>query len=226
MGLFRKKATEDSIELKKNWYADRYQAVIVQRNFLALLTLVSLTVIIFSVLSVVQITNDKTIEPFVVEIEEKTGITNVIRPLAQEKYAYDEVLRRYFIYKYVMKRESYEPLTFESDYFTIVRLLSEGTVYKAFVRDVGANNPNSPVRLGQTSRLIKIKSITFPKTIAGQTGFLAQVHFKSEDKNGSKNRVSTINFIFADLVLTQEERAVNPLGFQVIGYRVDDETLQ
>ena len=54
--------------------------------------------------------------------------------------------------------------------------------------------------------------------------------FKIEDINngsvsGAKNRVATMNFDYLDLSLNQDDRAVNPLGFQVIGYRVDDEIL-
>lgn len=228
MGLFKKKTSEDSIEVRKNWYADRYQTVIVQRNFLALITVASLAGIIFSVLSVAKITASKTIEPFVIEIEEKTGITNVIRPLQQEKYAYDEVLRRYFLTEYITKRETYNAVTFEYSYFTVVRLLSSAEVYASFRQQVYASNPNSPVRLGQnTQRNIKLKSITFLQPVKGQVGFTAQVRFRTDD-NGSntKHKVATINFNFADLVLTEEERAINPLGFQVIGYRVDDEIIQ
>jgi len=227
MGLFRKKATEDSIELKKNWYADRYQTVVVQRNFLALVTIVSLAGIIFSVLSVVKITASKTIEPFVIEVEEKTGITNVIRPLQKEKYAFDEVLRRYFIYQYVTKRESYDLASFDYNYFTFVRLLSDAGVYSAFRKDVNATNASSPVRLGSAQRTVKIKSITFPPPVTGQSGFVSQIRFKSEDPlSGVKNKVITMNFDYFDLSLNQEDRAVNPLGFQVTGYRVDDEILQ
>jgi len=227
MGLFKKKPTEDSLELKKNWYADRYQTVVLQRNFLALVTLVALAGIIFSVLSVVKITASKTIEPFVIEVEEKTGITNVIRPLQKEKFAFDETLRRYFIYQYVTKREEYDISSFNYNYFTFVRLLSDANVYAAFRREVNATNPNSPVRLGSSQRTIKVKSISFPPPVAGQPGFVSQIRFKAEDNvSGVKNKVVTMNFDYFDLSLTQEDRAVNPLGFQVTGYRADDEILQ
>ncbi len=232
MGLFSKKVKEESIEVKKNWYADRYQTVVVQRNFLGLITVACLAGIIFSVLSVVKITTSKTIEPFVIEIEDKTGITNVIRPLQMEKYAYDEVLRKYFLTRYVTNRETYNIGSFEYNYFTIVRLLSNFVVYSAFRSQVYANNPNSPVRLGSAQRIIKIKSIIAMQPVKGQVGFTTQVRFKSEDGDGitpspnSKHKVATVNFNFSDLVLTEDERAVNPLGFQVIGYRVDDEVLQ
>lgn len=232
MRFFGKKEKDESIEVKKSWYEDRYQTVVVQRNFLALVTIASLAGIIFSVLSVVKIVSSKTIEPFVIGIEDKTGITNVIRPIQQEKYAYDEVLRRYFLTQYITKRETYNINSFEYNYFTVVRLFSNSGVYGAFRNSVYVSNPNSPVRLGNTQRTIKIKSIVFMPPINGQAGFPVQIRFKSEDGDGLntggniKHKLATISFEFADLVLTDEERAINPLGFQVIGYRVDDEIVQ
>ncbi len=234
MGLFKKKSKEESIEVKKNWYADRYQTVIVQRNFLAIITVASLIGVIFSVLSVVKISATKTIDPFVIEIEDKTGVTNVIRPLQKERYAYDETLRRYFLTKYISNRETYNYGSFEYNYFTVIRILSSSSVYAAFRRDVYATNTTSPVRLGSSiQRGAKIKSISFLQPVAGQVGFTAQVRFKIEDSETSSgsvrntyHKVATINFDYVDMSLTEEERAINPLGFQVIGYRVDDEVVQ
>lgn len=232
MGLFSKKDKDESIEVKRSWYEDRYQTVVVQRNFLALVTVASLAGIIFSVLSVVKIVSSKTIEPFVIGIEDKTGITNVIRPIQQEKYAYDEVLRRYFLTQYLSKRETYNITSFEYNYFTVIRLFSNSTVYGAFRSSVYVNNPNSPVRLGTKQRTIKIKSIVFMPPVPGQAGFPVQIRFKSEDGDGVnpggdvKHKLVTMSFDFQDLVLTDEERAINPLGFQVIAYRVDDEIVQ
>lgn len=229
MGFLNKKKAVDSVENKKNWYADRYQSVVVQRNFLAVLSLAALAGIMFSVLTVMQISRSKNIEPFVIEIEEKTGITNVIRPLLKEQFAYDEVLRRYFINKYVVSRETYDAASFDYNYFTVVRLLSAGDVYAGFLKTVRADDPDSPLRYGANRNLnIKVKSITFIPTSGEAEGFTAQVRFmKFVDNDVSKaaHKVATLGFDYYDLSLTQGERDVNPLGFRVTSYRVDDETI-
>jgi type IV secretion system protein VirB8 len=231
MQFFKKKEVDDSIVSNKNWYADRYQSVLVQRNFLLLLTMVSLAGIIVSVLAVIKVTSSKTIEPFVIEIEERSGVTNVIRPLLKEKFAYDEVLRRYFLMKYMNARETYDPASYEYAYSTVVRLLSSGEVYGNFRQTISSDNLRSPIRLGfKGKRLIKVVSITPLTTAAGQKGFTAQVRFTSTDvsqqgNSVDKHLVATINFDYQDLNLTKDERDINPLGFQVTEYRVDEETL-
>ncbi len=230
MQFFKKKKSDDSIAAKKNWYADRYQTVLVQRNFFLLLTMIALAGIIVSVLAVIQVTSSKTIEPFVIEIEEKTGITNVIRPLIKEQFTRDEVMTRYFLLKYLNARETYDGGSYKENYNIVVRLLSTSDVYSQFRGSVTAEDPNSPLRMGTSGqRIIKVKSITPLKAIPGQKGQVAQIRFLQEDVGRStmrtKNLVATINFDYMDMKLTSEERDVNPLGFQVTGYRTDDETL-
>jgi type IV secretion system protein VirB8 len=227
MQLFKKKETDDSVVAKKNWYADRYQTVVVQRNFLLLLTMISLAGIIVSAIAVIKVTSSKTIEPFVIEIEEKTGITNVIRPLLKEKFSHEEALTRYFIMKYINARETYDPSSFEYNYSTVARILSSSEVYSQFRRSISADNPESPLRLGlKGERTIKVISITPLVVAAGQTGFTAQVRFVATSTASTpKNLVATINYLYQDLELNRDERDINPLGFQVTGYRIDEEAL-
>lgn len=230
MQFFKKKQADDSIAAKKNWYSDRYQTVLVQRNFFLLLTLISFVGIIVSVLAVIQVTSSKNIEPFVIEIEDKTGITNVIRPLLKEQFAYDEALRRYFITKYINARETYDPGSYRHNYNNVVRLLSASDVYTKFRRSVSPDAPGSPLRFGPKGvREVKIKSISELKAAPGQAGFVYQVRFARTDIGGTydavKHLVATINFDFVDMSLTTDERAINPLGFQVTGYRLDEENL-
>lgn len=235
MDFFKKKEADDSLTAKKNWYADRYQTVVVQRNFLLLLTLISLAGIITSVLAVIQVTSSKTIEPFVIEIEEKTGITNVIRPLLTDKMDKETALQNYFIVKYLNARETYDFGSYNYNYSTVVRLLSSSDVYGRFRQFISSDSPDSPLKLGaEGKKEIKVISIspletTNDKSNPTQRIYTYQVRFLSTEIGGMnrrKNLIATINFSYFDLKLTPEERSVNPLGFQVIGYRTDEENLQ
>jgi len=230
MQFFKKKKADDSIASKRDWYTERYQTVLVQRNFFFFLTVVSFFVIIVSVLAVIRVTSSKNIEPFAIEIEDKTGITNVIRPLLKGEFADNENLRRYFVLKYINARETYDPGTYSYKYNTVVRLLSNGPVYSAFRQSVKQDAPDSPRRFGNKgSRTIKIKSISDLKTGPDQPGYAMHVRFSQTDTGISysrtKNLLATINFDFVDMSLTMEQRAVNPLGFQVTGYSIDEENL-
>lgn len=219
----------------QTWFEDRYQTVLVQRNILLLFLVFALVSVLFAIVSVTQIATSKTLEPFIIEIEDKTGITTMVRPYDREYFSSNDALRRYFLMKYLTAREAYNAFDYHYNYYTIVRLLSSGEVYSAFRRSISADNPNSPISYGdKIQRSLKIKSITFlpppPRTgkenAQYRPSITAQIRYivvETGQRGGEKHRIATINFDFYDLKMTQDERYINPLGFQVIGFRVDEE---
>lgn len=217
------------------WYSDKYNSIVIQRNFLIIVAILGLLITIISLFVIFKISTSKTIEPFVIEIEKKTGITNVIRPLLKKQFAYDEVLQRYFVRKYITNRETYNYYSYNNNYYNIVRLLSNPRVFNTFRHSINAENKNSPLRLGEkTERFINIKSISYLNINNKEAkGTTMQVRFLSYEvrsnnynkKMNQKHLIATVTFDFLDLRLNDEERAINPLGFQVINYRVDKEAV-
>lgn len=235
MALFGKKDTSQgeadkaqSKQVSRNWYADRYETAIVWRNLFFLTTVASIVIVFFSVWAVESISTGKTIEPFVIEIEEKSGVTNVVVPLKKERYSTREAVRDYFLVKYVTARETYFPFSADYNYNTVVRILSSSAVYSRFRRLISAGNPNSPIRKGGRYSLdIKISSISYLPQSGDSPGITAQVRFLTFVRGQSQGvrKLATINFDFRDIPMNKEERYINPLGFQVTGYSVSDETL-
>lgn len=216
-----------------NWYQDRYQSTVVQRNILFLMIVLLLVIVFASIFTVLHISNSRTVQPFVIEIEEKTGIPNVIRPYVPKQftveYTYDEAIRRYFLLKYLRAREEYDYHNFKYDYFTIVRSLSDKDVYSHFRAELYGRNNNSPLLLGQKGKIsLTIRSIKHLPPSSGQ-GYLVQIAFvrnvSSPNRNYSENKIATIGYDYRDIKMNDEEREINPLGFEVFSYRVDDYTL-
>ena len=84
----RKKQKEVKI---KSWYYDRYVTVVVQRNILLLMVIACLISISFAMIFVKYVTASKSLEPYVVEIEEKTGIATLISMKDNKEYTSKEV---------------------------------------------------------------------------------------------------------------------------------------
>ena len=210
---------------QNNWYADRNQVFTTQKNFLVLITFLSLIATIISIVGIVKVTTSKKIEPFVIEVEERSGITNVIRPLLKEQFSYNETLRRYFLTKYIRAREEYHETTFEHNYFTVVKLMSTSEVYEKFRQTIDPSNPQSPIRMGnKSSRNIKITSIT----PLDNSNFKVQIRFTAIDtgaRNNIQRKIATISFNYQDFDYTPAQREVNPLGFQVTSYVLTNETI-
>ncbi len=99
-------------------------------------------------------------------------------------------------------------------------------VYGEFTRQANPNNPKSnAARLGASGvRQIKFKSITYLSPQLVQARVL--VEERSDATLAQQNLIILLAFSYANMALTLEERYVNPLGFIVTDYRIDEETLQ
>ena len=73
-------------------------------------------------------------------------------------------------------------------------------------------------------RSVKFKSISYVKPNQAQVRLLVE----ETAANGGTlqyHKIATIVFEYAKLDLTEEERYINPLGFRVTEYRVDEDAL-
>lgn len=209
-----------------DWYHDRYSSVVVQRNILLFLVVSSVFCIAISTFVIFRIGKTRTIEPFVVEIEKKSGITTLVNPITVKQYSADEVLSNYFIVEYVKARELYDPNNFQYNYYTKVRLLSSQDTYSGFRSWIRPSNPSSPMTLYSdvVSGTLKVRSLQHLGT--GKVQIRFTLEFTSH--NGTvikKDRIATLAFKYSSLELSEQDRQVNPLGFQITYYRADDEFL-
>ena len=230
--MLKKKDGSDSAAESKNWYKDKYQYVVVQRNLLALLSLAALGVALAAVFAVMSLSPQKSVEPFIIEVDEKTGIVQTVNPVTRAELTANEAVSNYFLVKYLEAREGFSRYDIGQRY-NLVRVLSDPQVYRNYLDEVSINNPKSYIpQLLKTngSRDVKIKSISYLQQTQGR--ILAQVRFVIHERLRPNagvteyHRVANIAFRYADIELTREDRFINPLGFRVDTYRVDEEVLQ
>jgi type IV secretion system protein VirB8 len=63
-----------------------------------------------------------------------------------------------------------------------------------------------------------------PERKVAQVRFLVEETFK--DVKTRYPKIATIEYVYYDLDLKRGERLINPLGFQVLSYRLDEEVVQ
>jgi type IV secretion system protein VirB8 len=201
----------------KSWYSNRYQIVVVQRNilfFFSVFSVISMTITIFFVKYVV---SNKSLDPYVIEVEDKTGVPTVVDQMTSKTFTGDEAVKKYFLNQFIMAAIGYDPRTYKQD-VEKVRLYATPAVYSIFRRAI------DPKELGSDSGIdVRIKSIQFPDPGTAQLRILRTINKKGEAMV-TKNEVLTINFYFtSNMELTVEERLINPLGFQVTNYLLSEE---
>lgn len=201
----------------KSWYSDRHQSLALQRNILLLFTMVSMISVTFAVFYVKDIMSSKSLDPYVIEVEEKTGIATVVTQLTAQNFTGDQAIRKYFINAFVHAANGYDPKTYKQD-LEKVRLFSTPAVYSDF------RNRINPKELGPEAFYdVRIKSVQFPDPNTAQIRIARQIKLPNSDPK-MKDEVITMGFYFAaEMNLTMEERLINPLGFQVNKYVIADE---
>lgn len=208
---------------QRNWYKDRYQRLLVQRKMLFVLALASLGTTLFTALSIVQLVPLKVIEPYVIQVDPKSGTVQTVDPASVQDITMNQSVNNYFIVQYIRARENYDDANLAYNY-NRVRLMSDaGSVYGEFLGETNPNNPQSNLaRLGSTGvRVIRIKSITYLKPQ------VVQVRLAIDEKGpgGVKelHRIVLMTFDYVTMNLSLEDRYLNPLGFRVTEYRVTED---
>lgn len=166
----------------------------------------------------------KTYEPYMIVVDKSTGFVEVKRPIAEGSLQQDEAIATFDLVRYVKARETYDPKGLK-DNFDLAQLLSTGDASRELVEIFSPANPNNPVKLLGSSALVavNIKSVTFPNQKT------ALVRFSTDEKTQSntvtRHWVSLIRFRYTSSPAKNEYRFQNPLGFQVLEYRRDQETV-
>ena len=210
----------------KNWYKDRYQALLVQRKVLTFITLLSLLCTLVTVAAIAWLAPLKSVEPFVIQVDQRSGITQTVDPMSVKELTANQAVNDFFLVQYIRSRETYSITDIARNY-NIVRVMSDpDKVYPAFVGQADPNNPRSnTARLGSGGiRTVKFKSIIYLNPQ------LVQARLLIEERNDSSvvqyNKIALISFEYIKLNLNNEERYINPLGFRVTDYRLDEDILQ
>jgi type IV secretion system protein VirB8 len=200
----------------KSWYSSRYQIVVVQRNILLVFTMIAMLAVGVAVIFVKQLTSSKSLDPYVIEIEEKTGVATIVDQKTVQQFSSDEAIRKYFINQFIQAASGYDPKTYKKD-VEKVRLFSSPAVYNDFRNRINARD------LGVDSQIaVRIKSLQFLDGSTAQIRLLLQINLAGANPT-TKDQIITMNFYFTNLNLTLEEMLINPLGFQVTSYKITDE---
>lgn len=218
--MIKKKSKNTKLDIK-SWYSNRYQIVVVQRNILLMLTGLSIISVAVAVFFVRAIIASKSLDPYVIELEEKTGIATVVQRDTAQNYTSEQAVRRYFINMYINGAAGYDPRTYIKD-VTAIRLFSSAKVYSEFRRRI------NPRELGPGAKIsIRIKSIQFIDGNTAQIRILKQTELNKDQPPELINEVVTMKFSFIpELQLTMEERMINPLGFQVQEFLIAEEVFK
>lgn len=166
----------------------------------------------------------KEVVPYTVLVDRQTGYVETARGLELGSLSEDRAVVDAMLAQYVMARETFDPADF-ADRYDRVALWSLGTAREAYVAQFqpGAENVLDQLRPGTVVR-VTVKRIDL------LTAETARVRFETERREAGGQPIRTdwqsvVSFRFTGQPMKQEHRLLNPLGFQVTGYRRDAEMI-
>lgn len=209
----------------KSWYSNKYQVILFQRNVLFFISFFAVCSVLIAVIFVRQMMASKSLVPYVIELEEKSGVPTVVEQLNQSSFTADETLKRHFIFLFIKAAEGYNYGTFRDDYNRL-RLFSTPVVWRQLLTRINPTSKDSPyVKIANRGVVeINLKSMSFPSPNRATVRFRLRTLGSTPGFTNNIDKIADVEFVFSSNInLSITDRYINPLGFQVTKYVVDNE---
>lgn len=204
----------------KSWETDKLRTLEKSRKLAWVIAASAVVITFLSVIAVAMLAPLKTSVPYVVRVDNATGAVDIVSALTNSKTNYDEVMNKYNVQWYVRWREGYSK-SLIGEYYANVGIMSTPQEQSKYSLLISRKNPNSPLNIyGESGNaIVAIKSVSFLKDNIALVRYTKEV--KDAVNNGLTHWAATIVFQYAGTPMSEHDRAINPLGFQVVEYRND-----
>ena len=221
----KKEALNRYLQETVSWEVDKINSL--KRSHFAAwcLAIAGLSIGAICAWAVGQLSPLKTVVPYVIRVNETSGTVDIIKALEDGKTTYEESLNKYFLGWYLRYREGYSRTLAESYYYN-VGLMSGGKEKNRYFTYFKPSNPNSPLNIYNENEQIKIKvkSISFIGEELALVRYIRTFERVGTDKLELTHWAATVKFTYSGAPQSEDDRSINPLGFQVIEYRTDPDS--
>ncbi|MDO40334.1 type IV secretion system protein [Campylobacter coli] len=190
-----------------------------------LIAFVSIFIAIISIVAVVLLTPLKTIEPYVIRVDNTTGMVDILTMLDEKEISSNEALDKYFISQYVKAREGYYYELLNQDYL-LTQLMSSEKVANEYRAWYEGKNARDQILKNSNEVNVQILSIVLGNSNGVKTSTIrAKIITKNLNTRGlsESTKVITLSYDYILAKASEENRILNPLGFKVTNYRIDEE---
>jgi type IV secretion system protein VirB8 len=221
---------EEYFRAAESWDADRNEQFRRSARVAWYVAAAGWTCGVAAALAIVVLMPLKSTEPFVVRVDNTTGIVDVV-PVYDSRSTPQEAVTRYFLTHYLTVCERFNFSTAESDYEECGAFHAPQR-NQAWIALWASSNPASPLNVhkdGSTVR-VQVKSVSFFTRASGlsdlaQVRYLKAVHRGVGSEEGISHWVATIQYAYAEPAKDPKIRRWNPLGFKIIDFKTEAEAL-
>ncbi|MFN9015067.1 MAG: virB8 family protein [Hyphomonadaceae bacterium] len=165
--------------------------------------------------------------PYTITVDRETGYVQTTRGVNLGTLSEPEAVAQSFVVQYVLARETFDAADYREQYRKTLAW-SQGAAETDYLRDWDKSNPNGiQSRVSPNTRIqVTVKSVTILGPRSAMIRFDTE---RSESGGGAGMRqpwVASVVYSFSGKPINEQDRYLNPLGFQISSYRRDAETTQ
>jgi type IV secretion system protein VirB8 len=208
-----------------SWATDQQDALRASRRIAWIIAAAAVVVAVFEAVALVFLAPLKTVVPYTLMVDRNTGYVQALKPIDANTIAPDAALTQSFLVQYVIARESFDINELQASYRKVT-VWSIDQARTDYVTSMQYANPGSPLaRYPRTTTIA-----TRVRSVSPLGGKAALVRFETQRRDAGGQAmpprfwVAVIRYQFSTGPLSMEDRFLNPLGFQVVGYRRDAES--
>ncbi|TIR16650.1 MAG: type VI secretion protein [Mesorhizobium sp.] len=210
-------------EVGATWEDDIHRSLRRSRTLAWLVSGVASVVAGLSLLTLVLILPLKQFEPYVIEVDKTTGYLEIARALKPGDLSQHEAVTAANLVRYIRARETYDAREIKQNY-DLAQLYSTGTAAKDLTWGYTPSNAQSLDKLyGRNVTIsVDVKSVSLLNNTTASVRFSTTT--RRENSSTTDNWVAVVKFRYTTTPIKNEWRFDNPLGFQVVEYRRDQES--
>lgn len=202
----------------RSWENDKIRNLEVSKRTAWIIAAVASTLSAISIVTVALLTPIQKVDAYVVRVDSATGLVNVVKQLQNGDTNYDEAINKYFTQWYVRWREGFLQERAQEFYYN-VGLMSNYPEQSRYLKQYDPTNPSSPLNIYNKAGR---SQITIKSTVFDSPGTARIQFIKEEDWGGKDQKISqwtaVLYYKFTGAPMSDKDREINPLGFQVINY--------
>jgi type IV secretion system protein VirB8 len=223
--MVEKKEFKKYLSEAKTWETNRLVEAEKSKKIAWTVAIGASVIAFVSTIAIAGLTPLKTVELRIVRVNDTTGTVDVLSELSTAKTTYGKAIDKYFAGQYIRFREGYSRQLAE-EYYSKVGLMSASQEQKRYGEWFNPKNPESPLRVyGENGKSkVNIKSYSFIKDNIVLVRYSQEVERSATEKPEVTHWAATMVFKYSGAPMTEKDRDVNPLGFQVTEYRRDPDS--
>ena len=208
-------------ERAQSWASDREAALRTSRKAAWIVAGVAAGIAALEAVALATLVPLKTTEPYTLLVDRHTGFVQKLDAGEQGVKA-EEALTQSLLAQYVIAREGFDISSVKGDYRRVA-LWSADAARREYLALMPTSNPESPFNRLPRGAVVAVTV----KSVSPIEPGAAMVRFETRrsDQPGTAAYVAVIRYRYSGAPMAIEDRLVNPLGFQVVKYRRDQEAV-